>query len=106
MAVFAALPAVGQSLSCGGSLVEVGDDKPALVKKCGSPLRVEAVCVPRPSLRGWILDGSAQPTQPIVAIECAPAEDWSYDRGPGTFPSIVRMRDAVVESIRDGEKPH
>jgi|BarGraIncu00222A_1022003.scaffolds.fasta_scaffold02069_7 hypothetical protein len=105
VAVFAALPAAAQSLSCAGSLVEVGDGKPALIKKCGSPVRVEAVCVPRPALRGWILDGSAQPTQPIIAIECAPAEDWTYDRGPGTFPSIVRLRDAVVESIRDGEKP-
>jgi hypothetical protein len=103
-ACFAALPAVAQSLSCDGSLVEAGDDKPALVKKCGNPIHVEPVCVPRPSLRGWLLDASGQPAQPLVALECAPAEDWTYDRGAGTFSSIVRLRDARVESIRDGEK--
>jgi len=105
VACLATLPAVAQSLSCGGSLVEVGDAKASLVRKCGNPLHVETVCVPRPALRGWLLDASAQPAQPVVALECAPAEDWTYDRGPGTFSSIVRLRDALVESIRDGEKP-
>jgi hypothetical protein len=104
-ACFAVLPAAAQSLSCDGSLVEVGDDEPALVKKCGNPIRVEAVCVPRASLRGWLLDASAQPAQPLVALECSPAEDWTYDRGAGTFTSIVRLRDSSVESIRDGERP-
>jgi Protein of unknown function (DUF2845) len=103
-ACFAALPAAAQSLSCGGSLVEVGDDKPALVKKCGNPVHVETVCVPRPSLRGWTLDASGQPAQPLVVLECAPVEDWTFDRGAGTFSSIVRLRDARIESIRDGEK--
>jgi hypothetical protein len=103
-ACLAALPAAAQSLSCGGSLVEVGDDKPALLKKCGDPIHVETVCVPRPSVRGWLLDASGQPSQPLVALECAPAEDWTFDRGAGTFSSIVRLRDARIESIRDGEK--
>ena len=101
----AALPAAAQSLSCNGSLVEVGDDQPVLVRKCGNPVRIEAVCVPRPAVRAWIFDATPRPSRPIVTLDCAPAEDWTYDRGPGTFPSIVRLRDAAVESIRDGEKP-
>ena len=104
-ALCAALPAEAQSLSCGGSLVETGDTRPALVRKCGNPVRVEPVCVPLPIVSGWLLDASAQPTQPLVSLGCAPAEDWTYDRGPGAFPAIVRVRDAAVESIRDGEKP-
>lgn len=104
-ALVATLPAAAQSLSCGGSLVEVGDDRPVLVRKCGNPVRIDPVCVPRPTVRSWILDATTGPSRPIVSLDCAPAEDWTYDRGPGTFPSIVRLRDAAVESIRDGEKP-
>lgn len=103
--LLAALPAAAQSLSCSGSLVEVGDDLPALLRKCGKPVRVAPVCVPRPTVQGWLLDSNARPARPVVSVDCAPAEDWTYDRGPGAFRAIVRLREAVVESIRDAEKP-
>ena len=97
--------ALPQSLGCGGKLVGIGDTQATLVRQCGPPVRVQTVCAPRAVVDGWLTDPSGQPSQAIVSLRCAPAEDWIYDRGPGTFQAIVRVRDAEIESIRDGDRP-
>lgn len=102
-----AAPGAGaQSLRCNGQLVNPGDTKYSVVRKCGEPAFREAVCVSR-ELFVWTLPAvPGQVLQPLVTPQCVPMEEWTYDRGPGQFLGIVRFRNATVESMRDGERVH
>ncbi|MFO1212453.1 MAG: DUF2845 domain-containing protein [Paenacidovorax caeni] len=31
-------------------------------------------------------------------------EEWTYDRGPGTFLGVVRIYNGAIESVRDGDR--
>ena len=97
--------ASSQSLNCNGMLAGSGDSATSLVQKCGQPLSIQQVCINVPD-SGWVYqpywtNGSPQfmPTQ-----QCIPMEDWTYDRGQGRYLGIVRLRNGVVESIRDGDR--
>ncbi|MFN6997249.1 MAG: DUF2845 domain-containing protein [Aquincola tertiaricarbonis] len=95
-----------QSLRCNGQLVNPGDTKYSVVRKCGEPAFREAVCVSR-ELFVWTLPAvPGQVLQPLITPQCVPMEEWTYDRGPGQFLGIVRFRNATVESMRDGERVH
>ncbi|MBQ1761696.1 MAG: DUF2845 domain-containing protein [Aquincola sp.] len=97
-------PAAAQSLRCNGQLVNIGDSKLSVVRKCGEPAWREAVCVSR-ELFLWaqpVVPG--QVLQPLITPQCVPMEEWTYDRGEGQFLGIVRFRNASVESMRDGER--
>lgn len=97
-------PAAAQALRCNGHLVNVGESKLSVVRKCGEPAWREAVCVsrelfiwPQPVVPGQVL-------QPLITPQCVPMEEWTYDRGEGQFLGIVRFRNSSVESMRDGER--
>lgn len=103
-AVWAPMPAGAQSLRCNGQLVNVGDSKYSVVRKCGEPAFREAVCVSR-ELFVWSLPAvPGQVLQPLITPQCVPMEEWTYDRGQGQFLAIVRFRNTAVESMRDGER--
>ncbi|WP_235578188.1 DUF2845 domain-containing protein [Pseudorhodoferax sp. Leaf267] len=93
-----------QSLRCDGALVTRGESPVTLLRKCGEPVYRQAVCVPMLQL-GWIvtpfrLDGPGA----VLAAQCVPMEEWTYDRGPGMFLGIVRIYNGSVESVRDGDR--
>lgn len=108
MAVTAAclLPqaAAAQSLRCNGQLVSKGDSPVSLLHKCGDPVYRQPVCVSMLQL-GWVVapfrEGSPAA---ILAAQCVPMEEWTYDRGPGTFWGLVRIYNGRVESVRDGDR--
>lgn len=92
--------ACGQSLSCNGQLVNEGDTMNEVLQKCGAPVARQTLCIPtmQPS---WVESNDGN-LHPFWSQQCAPAEDWSFNRGEGSFTSVVRFTNGVVESIRDG----
>lgn len=39
----------------------------------------------------------------VLADQCVPMEEWTYDRGPGTL-GVVRIYNGAIESVRDGDR--
>ena len=93
-----------QSLNCNGALVSKGESPVSLVRKCGEPIYRQQICLSMLQL-GWVVT-PFQPGSPnaILASQCVPMEEWTYDRGPGTFLGIVRLYNGSIESIRDGDR--
>lgn len=92
------------SLRCNGQLVGKGESPLVLLHKCGEPVWRQPVCVPMLQL-GWIVlpyrqDGPGA----VLANQCVPMEEWTYDRGPGNFLGIVRLHNGAIESVRDGAR--
>jgi len=97
--------ASAQSLRCGGQISGAGDSKSSVVQKCGDPMAVESVCVPQAQPQSMIVTGADGVLRQIfVPQQCVPVEDWTYYRGSGSFLTIVRFKNGVVESIRDGDR--
>ena len=103
-ALLACGSAAAQSLACNGYLVGKGASPATLLQTCGEPVYRQAVCVPMVQL-GWILT-PYRPGGPeaVLANQCVPMEEWTYDRGPGTFFGIVRLYNGTIESVRDGDR--
>ncbi|WP_082525025.1 DUF2845 domain-containing protein [Pseudorhodoferax sp. Leaf274] len=108
LAALAALAApaaqASPSMRCNGHLVGKGESPVALLHKCGEPVYRQPVCVPMLQL-GWIVtpyrgDGPGA----VLANQCVPMEEWTYDRGPGNFLGIVRLYNGAIESVRDGAR--
>lgn len=97
-------PVSAQSLNCNGSLVSKGDSPVSLLQKCGEPIYRQQICLSMLQL-GWVVT-PFQPGSPnaILASQCVPMEEWTYDRGPGTFLGIVRLYNGTIESVRDGDR--
>jgi hypothetical protein len=93
-----------QSLGCNGSLVGKGDSPLSLLQKCGEPVYRQNVCVSMLQL-GWVVI-PYRPGGPsaVLANQCAPMEEWTYNRGPGAFLGVVRIYNGVIESVRDGDR--
>ena len=93
-----------QSLSCNGSLIGKGDSPVSLLQKCGEPIYRQPICLSMLQL-GWVVT-PFQPGSPnaILASQCVPMEEWTYDRGPGTFFGVVRIYNRSIESVRDGDR--
>lgn len=93
-----------QSLSCNGTLVSKGDSPVSLLQKCGEPIYRQQICLSMLQL-GWVVT-PFQPGSPnaILASQCVPMEEWTYDRGPGTFMGVVRIYNGSIESVRDGDR--
>ena len=105
LALCTVLPAqASQSLRCNGSLVGNGDSPVTLLQKCGDPIYRQAVCVSMLQL-GWVVT-PYRPGSPaaVLANQCVSMEEWTYDRGPGTFLGVVRIYNGAIESVRDGDR--
>lgn len=93
-----------QSLRCGGQLSGAGDPKSSVVQRCGEPIAVESVCVPQAQPQSVLVTGPDGVLRQTLVPQCVPMEDWTFYRGAGGFLAIVRFRNGVVESIRDGAR--
>ncbi|TSD61285.1 DUF2845 domain-containing protein [Variovorax sp. KBS0712] len=103
-ALLIASSASAQSLACNGYLVGKGASPATLLQTCGEPVYRQMVCEPMVQL-GWVLT-PYRPGSPeaVLATQCVPMEEWTYDRGPGTFFGIVRIYNGTIESVRDGDR--
>ena len=105
LALCMVLPAqASQSLRCNGSLVGKGDSPVTLLQKCGDPIYRQGVCVSMLQL-GWVVTPYRQGSPAaVLANQCVPMEEWTYDRGPGTFLGVVPIYNGTIESVRDGDR--
>ncbi|WP_342456023.1 DUF2845 domain-containing protein [Variovorax sp. S12S4] len=104
VALFIPTVEASQSLGCNGALVSKGDSPLSLLQKCGEPIYRQNVCVSMLQL-GWVVTPyRAGSPGAILANQCVPMEEWTYDRGPGTFYGVVRIYNGAIESVRDGDR--
>lgn len=96
--------AASQSMGCNGYLIGQGDSPVSLLQKCGEPIYRQNVCVSMLQL-GWVVTPyRGNGPSAILANQCVPMEEWTYDRGPGAFFGIVRIYNGAIESVRDGDR--
>lgn len=103
-ALAAALPldAPAESLRCPNGIAAEGDSRLAVVYKCGQPHLRDSYCAP------VTYAGSGHPVPDWVAgayVPCIGTEEWLYERGPGEFPAVLRIRGGKVQSITYGRQP-
>jgi hypothetical protein len=102
--VAAMLPAaaLAESLRCQNGIAAEGDSRLALVYKCGQPALRDNYCDP------VYYNGSINTVpEPFAGlyVPCIDAEEWLYERGPGEFRAVVRIRGGRVQSITYGRQP-
>jgi len=73
-------------MSCGGSLVHLGDHTSAVHLKCGAP-----------ALKSTRYEMPAGPTGPTVTVE-----EWTYNQGPGNFLRILTFRNGYLVDLKLG----
>jgi len=100
----AALPAAAhaESLRCQNGIAAEGDSRLAVVYKCGQPALRDNYCAP------VYYSGSIYPVPEQIAglyVPCVYTEEWLYERGPGEFLAVVRIRGGKVQSITYGREP-
>lgn len=83
--------ATAETLRCGSSLVQEGDDAFSVVAKCGEPTQRTTITQP---VYASSADGGTFPTGQVAYTQV-----WHYDRGPMQFPVIIKIVDGVVQSI-------
>jgi len=104
VAVAAALPsaAFAESLRCSNGIAAEGDSRISLVYKCGQPLLRDNYCAP------VYYSGSFYAVPDPIAsayVPCVQTEEWLYERGPGEFVAVIRLRGGKVQSITYGRQP-
>jgi hypothetical protein len=102
--VAVALPtaAHAESLRCQNGIAAEGDSRLAVVYKCGQPALRDNYCAP------VFYSGSVNTVpEPIAGlyVPCVYTEEWLYERGPGEFLAVVRIRGGKVQSITYGRQP-
>jgi len=103
LVVTAALPAAAhaESLRCQNGIAAEGDSRLAVVYKCGQPSLRDNYCAP------VYYSGSVNLVpEPIAGlyVPCVYTEEWLYERGPGEFVAVVRLRGGKVQSITYGRE--
>ena len=102
--VAAALPgaALAESLRCSNGIASEGDSRIAVVYKCGQPALRDSYCAP------VYYSGSFYTVPDPIAsayVPCLQTEEWLYERGPGEFVAVIRLRGGKVQSITYGRQP-
>ena len=102
--VAAILPssALAESLRCQNGIAAEGDSRLAVMYKCGQPALRDNYCPP------VYYSGSIYTVpEPMASfyVPCVYTEEWLYERGPGEFPAVVRIRGGKVQSITYGRQP-
>lgn len=98
---FCSVAHAADSLRCGGSLVQVGDNKARVIKICGEPYLQDNYCkplqVPERQRRRYEEDYPYDPP-------CENVETWTYDQGSGTFLKTVEFQRGKVVDIIYGPR--
>lgn len=81
---------------CGSELVEKGDRKIEVLKKCGEPASVDEweEIRPVPPFRFGL---------PSSGLEKVGVEEWTYNFGPQRFLQIYRFENGEVVEMRFGD---
>ncbi len=92
--------AQAQSFRCDAGIVATGDQKPAVLQKCGEPMLTDSFCKTPPASATT----NSTTAQPSAVVPCETVEDWTYNPGSGRFMTTVRFEQGSVVSITRGER--
>jgi hypothetical protein len=95
--VFPYTSATAETLRCGSYLIQEGDDAFSVIDKCGAPTNRTTITEP---VYASAADGGTYPTGAVATSEL-----WRYDRGPGSFPVLIKIVDGRVQSIHFVKTP-
>lgn len=98
--VLAAFPAPAECLRCGNNLVDVGDEKIDVLRKCGEPTLVDQWEEEEILVRNPEFDRLGEVKRKRVYV---PVEKWVYNFGPTRFIYIVIFKKGVVTEIQTGD---
>ncbi|MGZ8190567.1 MAG: DUF2845 domain-containing protein [Methylococcaceae bacterium] len=104
-----ALSDVAYALRCGHALVQVGDHKHEVSKKCGEPDSIEqhfeiravqsSVNAANRHSKNPLRYGQKYYTQIEISVE-----EWIYDFGRSRFGQLLRFENGVLTDIKDLER--
>lgn len=89
--------AQAQSLRCDAGIVATGDQKAAVLQKCGEPMLTDSFCKAPSTSTG-------NTAQPAAVVPCETVEDWTYNPGTGRFMTTLRFEQGELVSISRGER--
>jgi len=95
---FLVAPALGQAqdtFRCGSELVSPGLSAEEVVAKCGQPDEKEVTEEP---IRARNAGGGSR------VIGTAIVEHWTYSRGQGQFPALLRIEEGELKSVELQER--
>jgi len=90
-----------QTFRCNNDLVQVGDNKSAVLVKCGAPVLKDSFCKPvepRPASelpkRGNL----------IINAPCETVDEWTFNPGYGQFMTTLRFESGKLVTITYGDR--
>jgi hypothetical protein len=89
-ATVATLSHAQETFRCGSDLVSPGLTTDELIAKCGQPDEKEVVEEP---IRARNAGGGSR------VIGTATVEHWTYSRGQGQFPALLRIEEGELKSV-------
>lgn len=96
-----ALPAQAQSMRCKNDLANVGDNKAAVLQKCGAPVAKDSFCKPAEKTSNT----TAEPGKAVVnVVPCETVDEWTYNPGRGDFMTTLRFESGRLTAITYGDR--
>ncbi len=98
--ILAALPGPAECLRCGNNLVDIGDEKIDVLRKCGEPTLVDQWEEQETLIKSPEFNRLGEVKRKRVYV---PVEKWVYNFGPTRFIYIVIFKKGVVTEIQTGD---
>lgn len=89
--------ALEDSLRCRGAIVQVGDSKASVIRKCGNPVATDTFCKPVELPKSQ--NPKAYPPQ-----TCETVDTWTYTQDAGQFSVYLDFQQGAVAHIRNGDR--
>jgi hypothetical protein len=87
-----------ESLRCHGDIIEVGDAKVDVLRKCGEPVLKDTYCEKTP-IRIKRIDGIWDTVE-----RCENVDVWTYNPGKGQFWTNLYFTEGKLREMRYGER--
>lgn len=97
-AVFLTHSVNAESLRCKGDIVEVGDAKVDVYRKCGEPVLKDNYCEKTP-IKIKQVDGSYN-----IVERCEYVDVWTYNPGKGQFWTNLYFSEGRLREMRYGDR--
>ncbi len=98
--ILAALPGPAECLRCGNNLVDIGDEKIDVLRKCGEPTLVDQWEEEETLIKSPEFNRLGEMKRKRLYV---PGEKWVYNFGPTRFIYIVIFKKGVVTEIQTGD---
>jgi len=97
-AMLLSLSAHAESLRCKGDIVEVGDAKIDVYRKCGEPVLKDSYCEKIP-IKIKQMDGTYN-----IVEHCENIDVWTYNPGKGQFWTNLYFSEGKLREMRYGDR--